>query len=542
MDFARTPNEFGRLADVRFQNAIATEAHIRSTLEPTHRLLAKDVNTIYTSPPASLLAASNGTGVARPLSPQGLRRAPPALGRASLAESRRLRQEIETLRHRVAAAQPRQPTPAELAAAHRQKRGIAPLSFARPAAPAPKPLQPYEPYQTGREGWRYEHISDRVFEMARAFGIPDRQATGLARIPENLVDVLPIAGDVVGAEETYRDLKSGNYLSGGIGGLATVVGLFPGAGDLAAKGIRKGGKFLTDFLGSPSSLTAETGSTLDRKILHSIPNRPVGQSADMSDFTDDEIGFDLPPVPPRSAREQYGDTPPEIGPDGILKTDLDGNPLVAPPDRIVGLSDLGTDKPIEPVDTEYLAWDLLGRPIERVPGTHSELWNPDSPAVGKTKVGARRTPRRILVNESLTPHQTALVDAHEVSHAIDLLAGKIPIDGIEDDLKSIYHQLAVGRPPFSGEAAHTPREAGYAATDERFEYVAEAIRAYFRTPEALKEKYPEVARRIRQNVNENLNLNRYVQFNAQLAAPVLGAGVGGVALGGGDEKDEELFY
>lgn len=82
MDFARTPNELGRLADVRFHNALATEAHIRPTLEPTHRLLAKDARTIYSAPPASLQATSDRSAAARRFSPQERRPTLPALGRA----------------------------------------------------------------------------------------------------------------------------------------------------------------------------------------------------------------------------------------------------------------------------------------------------------------------------------------------------------------------------------------------------------------------------------------------------------------------------
>lgn len=83
MDFARTPNPLARLADVRYQNAIATEAHLKPTLEPSHRLLTKDARKIYTSPPPGLLASGHGMAAAGPISTRSRTQTPPALGRAS---------------------------------------------------------------------------------------------------------------------------------------------------------------------------------------------------------------------------------------------------------------------------------------------------------------------------------------------------------------------------------------------------------------------------------------------------------------------------
>jgi len=81
----RTPNELERLADVRFRNALATEAHLGPTLEPTHRLLAKDARSIYSAPPASLRATGDRSGVAGRISLPETRSAPAALGRSRAA-------------------------------------------------------------------------------------------------------------------------------------------------------------------------------------------------------------------------------------------------------------------------------------------------------------------------------------------------------------------------------------------------------------------------------------------------------------------------
>ena len=83
MDRARTPNELERLADIRFQNALATEARLKATLKPTHRLLAKDAKQIYTPPPASLFATNSAIGAARTNGTRRPVKTPPALGRAS---------------------------------------------------------------------------------------------------------------------------------------------------------------------------------------------------------------------------------------------------------------------------------------------------------------------------------------------------------------------------------------------------------------------------------------------------------------------------
>lgn len=384
-----------------------------------------------------------------------------------------------------------------------------------------------------------ERAGNAVYDLATAFGIPSA-AQQYRNVVTGAIDFVPGVGDIIGAQEVARDFNAGNYGSAAIGGLASAVGIIPGVGDLAAKGIRKGGNSLSDYLGLAGNRTEGELDTAGRKILQTPKSGSSGQIAasNGSDFTDDEIGYDLPPEPPTRATEQYGGIEPPVSANGVLRFDIDGNPLVAPPERIAGLSDLGVDRPISPSEVSGLAEDLTGQPIMRAPGSHPDLADPEAPAVGLTYFDRQTNiPQGILVHEGLNPLHSAIVDAHEVGHGVDLWAKKIPTDGIKDNLKTLYHQLAKGSKPTAGQEIHTPMSAGYPADQVDQEYMAEAIRAYFRTPNEIKANYPDVAKRIREYVNTDENLMRSIQFNSMLGAGV--AGGAGLAVASGDNAERE---
>src|SRR5690606_13798445 len=87
-------------------------------------------------------------------------------------------------------------------------------------------------------------------------------------------------------------------------------------------------------------------------------------------------------------------------------------------------------------------------------------------------------PSEILVGQELKPEQGDRVLAHEVGHAIDVLAGRIPSDGQKRQLLKVYNHLNnpsasqhVGKP-------FTPDAYGYRGKEADRELWAEAIRAY----------------------------------------------------------------
>ena len=60
----------------------------------------------------------------------------------------------------------------------------------------------------------------------------------------DILEFVPVVGDIFGAEEIYRELQKDNVnwpLVGALGG-ATIIGLIPGIGDAAASGIRTGAR------------------------------------------------------------------------------------------------------------------------------------------------------------------------------------------------------------------------------------------------------------------------------------------------------------
>ena len=63
-----------------------------------------------------------------------------------------------------------------------------------------------------------------------------------------LLEFVPVIGDILAAEEVYRELKKDpiNWLVVGILTGGTIVGLIPGVGDVAAAAIKKGGRMLKE--------------------------------------------------------------------------------------------------------------------------------------------------------------------------------------------------------------------------------------------------------------------------------------------------------
>jgi hypothetical protein len=127
-----------------------------------------------------------------------------------------------------------------------------------------------------------------------------------------------------------------------------------------------------------------------------------------------------------------------------------------------------------------------------------------------------------------------MVKGHEIMHAVDELVGRVPTEGLEDELKHIYNEV---RNPYRvGDFADpavtpvTPKDFGY--KDHQFdrEYMIEAMHAYARNPAYFKEMYPKTATAIRDAVNPNEAVRHIIQFNS-FAPPAAVLGGGGL-LGG----------
>jgi hypothetical protein len=134
---------------------------------------------------------------------------------------------------------------------------------------------------------------------------------------------------------------------------------------------------------------------------------------------------------------------------------------------------------------------------------------------------------------TLPGEQAELVITHEVGHLIDTMAGRIKTNpSMNQELEAIYHTLATGKgvdPKVM--TTVSPENRGYHPSQDRPEYMAEAIRAYIQDPNWMKSVAPRTAQVIRNAVNNHPELSKWIQFNT--AAGVVG---GAAAASGGNRE------
>ncbi len=176
----------------------------------------------------------------------------------------------------------------------------------------------------------------------------------------------------------------------------------------------------------------------------------------------------------------------------------------------------GEDEAFPPAQLDAFTEATTGLPPARVAG------NTISGDAGRlVKDTDRRSGNRayaVLINSGLSPQQAVRVLAHENAHIIDEIAGQIPIAGLNKELGQVYHDLndATWRrgKPTKPSLQTTPEMFGYAPDKRPRELMAEAVRAYLADPNYIKSNAPKTAARIRKFVNENEELARVIQFNA----------------------------
>lgn len=173
-----------------------------------------------------------------------------------------------------------------------------------------------------------------------SYVMPRKEAARLAHKATSFANDFTPAGDAVTAAQAGADFRQGNVLSG-LGNTAlAAIGVVPGVGDVAAKGIRKGirayhgspydfEKFSLDRVGSGEGAQAQghglyftESQRLASAYRKANPMRDfgpghlyeVGINANRSDFLDWERNLgDLPGHVRERAREAMGDfVPPDI--------------------------------------------------------------------------------------------------------------------------------------------------------------------------------------------------------------------------------------
>lgn len=299
-------------------------------------------------------------------------------------------------------------------------------------------------------------------------------STGLGSTGTSLSDFTP-AGTVFALDEAARAADAGNYGQAALNAAGAIPGgVVTGA---AAKAARRGAPFASRV----------------QKLYSDVPDVPLRPFA--ADY-------------PNGA---------QVDEAGRLLHDIEGRPLTAP--IVAGRTHSGAgDLAVSPSDVRSIGEAITGRPVrEGNEGLGGADWG------GIARIDQSGRPVEIQVRSGLTDREYNDVLPHEVGHAIDLTAGRIPYD--EPEALANYSTL-MGRPPGAPTGLIGPRDLGYTATETPYELSAEALRAYLSNPNYFKTVAPKTAARIREYVNSHPELSKIVQFNSLVGGAAAGVGLG----------------
>ncbi len=247
------------------------------------------------------------------------------------------------------------------------------------------------------------------------------------------------------------------------------------------------------------------------------------------------------PMPPRSIWDDYPHGAPvyEGGDDfykGYLTHDMDGRSFLDEegtpnfPAYQVGRTRADSpDHALTPTDIQRAGEHIMGQPIVKKPEdkfppeTLGQTWL--HPLTGK--------PFHVQILDSLPQADADMVTAHEVGHVIDISAGEIPTEGLDDELDFLFNALSSGKEQQKFRfLQHRPEDFGYSGPEAAREKMAEAVRAYMVDPNYLKTMAPKTAARIREWAYSHPEVSNVVRFNS------LAAGVGATGLAGQSEDSE----
>jgi hypothetical protein len=374
---------------------------------------------------------------------------------------------------------------------------------------------------------------DRVAAVLIGEGKPSRYhrnvvsslvgSAGIGSTGFSLSDPTP-AGAVFSADEMVRNARDGNYGQAALSAVGALPGsVLPAALKLAAKS-NPAQRFATKLSGysdnipkiSPQAFDADpsitiipdgTGNYGQAAQAFAAKTEPSQRfAAKLSDYHDN-----IPEIPQRAFEADYprGAVADDMG---KLRYDIEGRTLIAP--QIAGRRMAGGgEEALEIEGIRSIGETITGRSIEDLPERYRRQgW------LGATGQQGQK-PVQIYLNPDLTHRQYMEALPHEVGHAIDLAAGRIPIDGLLDELQPnysrLYGQKTVG-------ALITPESIGYPPEEASLEYMAEALRAYQLDPNYAKSLMPRTAARIREYVNSHPELSKIIQFNSMAAASIGG--------------------
>ncbi len=318
-----------------------------------------------------------------------------------------------------------------------------------------------EPLRLTERDMGYDSFRDQENWTRQLRIMPSGEAPLLT--PYDLLGMTPVVGDALSAMDAAKELYAGNYGAAA----ANAIGVLPIVPGIAGQLTKRG---------SDANLA-------QKKVFI----------------------YDAPVVPQRPFSEDYphgNKNLPDLQEGSRIPSDREGRPLTAP--LVAGRRIVGADEGISGEAIEGLAADLTGRPID---------FTAERPFLGSDvgryiRSGDSRT---IRVDPKLGETLGPRVVAHEVSHAIDDIAGSIPTDGLIRELETVYNTL--NNPQKYGSPLK-PQHVGYKGDDIKRELMTEAIRAYLTNPNYLKTVAPKTAARIREYANTNPKISKFVQFNA----------------------------
>jgi hypothetical protein len=397
--------------------------------------------------------------------------------------------------------------------------------------------------------FRSRPTTPREILMDNLFRIYGDDSEARHRIDNLMVYPDFFASTLFGTYDTPRALDEGRYKD------ATLTAI-----TAAAPFLGKPAKFLGDALRrrrsaglttnhladlTPSGITEGPAQSLDSHANNSAapefqPQSPSIHTAKRIDKTTDpyDVDFTIPmmpwersspwiaPYPPLGrpprhfsldySKEALFDEAGNLRKDvvdgaGNLLKDMEGRKLTAK--RIVGRQRIGErDQALSSYDPySILTHDINAdiRPVtpkELIPGAiaQAEMYKPPV----------------VKFWGDLPPDQADTAVAHELGHIFDEIAGRMPIDGLEDELNLLYSELNTNRP---GPPLWLPENRGYPPDEVPREKWAEAYRAYDSDPNMIKTVAPKTAATIR-SLNDQPFFSKYIQFNNIPLGATLGAG------------------
>jgi hypothetical protein len=230
-----------------------------------------------------------------------------------------------------------------------------------------------------------------------------------------------------------------------------------------------------------------------------------------------KTGYAPPSVQQRPLADDYPNGAPVDGAGRILNTP-EGAPLTAP--FIAGRSELlaggmAPDRGLSPASTERTGaqvggMGLLGVAPSKLPKQAVGTFTPSQKIYTPGSNGV------IRYSNKLSPTGTANVQAHEVGHLLDWVSGDVPMSSLNRQLRKVYNDLNNPNPISPGKKPEiwSPEQAGYLPHEVDGELRAEALRAYMQNPNYLKSAAPDVAKAIRNTINSDPQISKYLQFNS----------------------------